>query len=278
MSALHQHLDDYLAIRRALGYQLRQEARMLASFVEHLEAEGLARVTVDAALAWATAPEGASPTWWAKRLTVVRGFATYLVSLDVSSEVPPHRLLANRPSRTTPYLYSEGEILALMDAARRLADPMRAATFEAFIGLMAATGMRTGEAMRVDRDDVDLGDAVMTVQSSKNGKSRLVLLHETTSCALDRYARRRDQLCSAPTVPAFFLSGAGTRLNSTNATTTFVRLLDVAGIAAPPGRRRPRLYDLRPCRGISPSALSQMVVRSTDGAGAGRGRPIRTLR
>ena len=188
MSALHQHLDDYLAIRRALGYQLRQEARMLASFVEHLEAEGLARVTVDAALAWATVPEGASPTWWAKRLTVVRGFATYLVSLDVSSEVPPHRLLANRPSRTTPYLYSEGEILALMDAARRLADPMRAATFEAFIGLMAATGMRTGEAMRLDRDDVNLGDAVITVQSSKNGKSRLVLLHETTSCALDHYA------------------------------------------------------------------------------------------
>jgi integrase/recombinase XerD len=202
-------------------------------------------VTVEAALAWATAPRDASPTWWAKRLTVVRGFARYLQSLDVTTEVPPPNLLANRPSRTTPYLYAQAEVVALMEAASRLPTPLRAATFETFIGLMAATGLRTGEAMRLDRDDVDLEDGVLVVRNSKHGKSRLVPLHDTTTAALRHYARRRDCLCRAPLVPAFFLSGAGTRLNSTNATKTFARLLEAARITPPPHRRRPRLYDLR---------------------------------
>lgn len=245
MSALGYHADEYLALRRSLGYLLRQEARMLASFVAFLEDEGAVRVTIEAALAWATAPSDASPTWWAKRLTVVRGFARYLQAFDPRTEVPPPNLLPRRSSRTTPYLYSSAEVVALMEAARRLPTPLRATTFETFVGLMASTGLRTGEAMRLDRPDVDLIDGALVVRDSKHGKSRLVPLHESTTAALGRYARRRDELCPAPEVPAFFLSGAGTRLNSTNVTTTFVGLLDDAGITSPPGRRRPRPYDLR---------------------------------
>jgi len=245
MSALRRQSEEYLALRRALGYTLRQEGRMLASFIDYLESQGATRVTVEAALIWATAPRDTSPTWWAKRLAVVRGFARYLQAMVPETEVPPTNLLATGASRTTPHLYSPGEIAALMEAATRLVTPLRAATFESFIGLMAATGLRTGEAMALDRDDVDLPGHVLTVRCSKGHKTRLVPLHPTTTNALSGYAQRRDELCAHPSTSAFFLSGAGTRLNHTNASTTFAGLLDVAGITWKPGRRRPRLYDLR---------------------------------
>jgi len=132
-----------------------------------------------------------------------------------------------------------------MPAARRLAHPLRAATFEAFIGLMATTGLRTGEVINLDRDDVDLPNGVLTVRCSKHGKSRLVPLHPSTTEALNCYAHRRDKLCPRPVAASFFLSGAGTRLTHTNTSSTFACLLADAGIAAPLGRPRPRLYDLR---------------------------------
>ncbi|MGB8381088.1 MAG: tyrosine-type recombinase/integrase [Dermatophilaceae bacterium] len=245
MSALRRSADDYLAVRRACGYALRQDGRLLASFLDHLERRGASRITVDAALAWATEPGHAKPVWWARRLTVVRGFARYLATLDPDTEVPPQDLLSHGSQRAKPYLYSSAQVADLMCAARRLAHPLRAATFETLIGLMATTGLRTGEVMRLDRGDVDFDDNVLAVLHSKHGKSRLVPLHPTASAALTAYARRRDQLCPTPAAPAFFLSGAGTRLNHTNASTTFAGLLAAAGVVAPDGQRRPRLTDLR---------------------------------
>ena len=245
MNALDRAVEDYLALRRSPGYALRQEARLLASFAGYLRAHGLDLVTVRAAVGWATQPEPASPAWHAKRLSAVRGFASYLATIDQASEVLPRGLLPGRASRSTPYLYSPPQIQALMAAAGRLACPLRAATFETFIGLMAATGLRTGEAMALDRADVDPGEGTVTIWRSKLGKSRLVPLHPATTAALACYAGRRDQLWPRPVTPAFFLSGAGTRLNHTNASTTFAGLLAAAGITAGPGLRRPRLYDLR---------------------------------
>jgi integrase/recombinase XerD len=243
--ALDHAVEDYLALRRSLGYKLRQESRLLASLAGYLQARGLDRVTVWAAVGWATQPEAASPAWHAKRLAAVRGFAGYLATINPASEVLPRGLLPSRTSRTTPYLYSPAQIQALMAAARRLACPLRAATFETFIGLMAATGLRTGEAMALDRMDADLDDSTLIIRCSKLGKSRLVPLHPTTTAALASYAARRDQLCPHPGTPAFFLSGAGTRLNHTNVSTTFAGLLAAAGIAAAGSGRRPRLYGLR---------------------------------
>jgi integrase/recombinase XerD len=245
MSALRRSVEDYLAMRRAVGYALRQEGRMLLSFVGYLERRGIARVTIQAALEWATEPAHASPTWWAKRLAVVRGFAAYLKTVGEDTEVPSRGLGPSRPSRTTPYLFSPAQIAAIMAAARRLASPLRAATFEALIGLMAVTGLRTGQAMALDRADVDLGEGALTVWRSKLGKSRQIPLHETTVAALTSYAARRDELWPRATTPSFFPSGGGTRPSHTNVSTTFAGLLDDAGIVTSPGRRRPHLYDLR---------------------------------
>jgi integrase len=238
--------ERYLTIRRNLGYKLKVEGRMLGQFVDFLEKRGDSHLTVRAALEWAVLPGGADPAWWAARLTVVREFARFLATFDELTEIPPPGLLPRSAGRTTPpYLYSQAEITALIHAARHLAHPLRAATFESFIGLMAATGIRTGEAMGMDRSDPDLDRGVLLVRGTKFGKSRLVPLHPTTVERLAGYQRRRDELCPRPSTGAFFLSGAGTRLNHTNASKTFTRLLKAADVTAPPGAGKPRLYDLR---------------------------------
>lgn len=147
-------------------------------------------MTIEAALRWATIPTGTSRSWHAQRLGVVRGFARHLQAIDGCCEVPPPELLAFPKGRAQPYLYSQAEIASLMDAARALVPELRAATYEAVIGLLATTGMRGGEAIRLDRSDVDLGGGMVTVVSSKFGRTRLLPLHPSTAGALDAYASR----------------------------------------------------------------------------------------
>lgn len=153
-----------------------------------------------------------APAWVARRLEVVRRFARHLAVLDPTNEVIPTDLFAVRVTRRTPYLYSPEEIAALMSAARQLKNPLKAATFETLVGLLACTGLRAGEAMRLDRGDFDAERALLTVRNSKFNKSRQVLLDGTTVQALGHYGRRRDELCPSPRTPALFLSSTGARL------------------------------------------------------------------
>jgi integrase/recombinase XerD len=133
----------------------------------------------------------------------------------------------------------------LVRAAGRLAPPLRAATWQTVLGLLAVTGLRVSEACRLDHGDVDLDAGVLTVRDSKFGKSRDIPVHESTTAALRRYGQLRDQLCPAPVAPAFFISTRGTRLDAPNMPATFTALLDAAGIGPAPGRRRQRIHDLR---------------------------------
>lgn len=245
MTTLREAADRYLAVRRNLGYKLKIEGRMLGQFVAFCDARDLDHVTLAAAVKWATAPAGADVSWWAARLSVIRGFARFQAVFDTRTEVPPTDLLPRGAVRSQPYLYSSAEINAMLRAARSLANPLRAATTEAFIGLMAATGIRTGEAMGLDRDDVDLTGAVLLIRNSKFGKSRLVPLHATTTECLAAYQARRDKLCPRPSTTAFFASCYGTRLNYASTSKAFALVLKTAGITAPAGTAKPRLYDLR---------------------------------
>jgi integrase/recombinase XerD len=245
MAALREAVDRYLAVRRGLGYKLKIEGRMLGQFVTFCDALGLDHVTVAAAVGWATAPPQADASWWAARLTVIRQFARFQAAFDERTEIPPTDLLPRTADRTQPYLYSPKQISALLQAARCLANPLRAATTEAFIGLMAATGVRTGEAMGLDRDDADLSGAVLLIRDTKFGKSRLVPLHTTTVEHLAAYQRRRDRLCPRPSTAGFFVSSYGTRLNHTSSSKAFARVVKNAAITVPAGTATPRLYDLR---------------------------------
>jgi len=244
MTPLRQALDDYLRIRRALGFSLAGPERQLDQFVGFLEQAGAERITIELALAWAQLPGDAHPYWCKRRLGVVRGFARYLVTVDPDSEVPPQRLLIARRSRIAPYIYSPGEIVALMQAAALLTPRSRAATLQAVIGLIATTGLRRGEALGLDREDVDLADGAVHVRARQH-KQREVPLHPTTTTALRRYARVRDRYAPEPESPAFFLNERGGRLNGTEFNEQFAKLIRQIGLEGAGERARPRPHDLR---------------------------------
>jgi integrase len=245
MSALSCHVDEYLAMRRAVGFKLERAGALLTQFVDFADRLGVRTVTVEVAVGWATLPANASPVWVASRLSVVRGFTRYLQTVDVEAESLPADLLAARVERSTPYLYSDTDIAALMAAARALPNPLKAATFETLIGLLAATGMRGGEAMRLDVDDVDWAQGLITVHDSKFGKSRQVYLHETTLKALQGYCVQRDQLCPSPATASLLVSTTGARLCHAVIQPTFRQLLRQAGVGGQEALPRPRIHALR---------------------------------
>jgi len=245
MSALCSALEDYLALRRSLGFKLDRDGRLLAQFVAYCDADGAEAVSIELAVAWATLPGGTDPAWAAQRLTVVRGFAKYLALMDERTEIPPVEMLPDRSHRATPYLYFEHEVLGLMAGARKLPAPMRQETTATMVGLLYATGMRVGEALRLDRGDVDLDDGLLVVRDSKFGKSREVPLHKSAVEALGSYAKRRDELCPQASTNVFFLSETGTRVLYCNFHMAFLGLVREAGLRPRSPRCRPRPHDLR---------------------------------
>lgn len=243
--SLRGQLADYLALRRALGYRLERPQKLLNQFLDHLEQHGQEVITVASALDWAQLPAGAASNWWAYRLCVVRGFATYLHAIDPVHEVPATGLLPQRPLRATPYLYSDAEIAELIAATATLHTPLRRATFATLIGLLATTGMRIGEAISLDRGDVDLAGGRLTIRFGKFGKTRELALHASTIEALRTYRRLRDRSATPAGTPAFFVSTAGTRLLYCNVHNTFHRLVEDVGLRPRSASCRPRIHDLR---------------------------------
>jgi integrase/recombinase XerD len=244
MTSMRAHAEQYLAMRRALGYQLLGQGRLLLDFADQMDRAGQARLTTIAALAWAARTPDTLPVTRRQRLSVVRCFARHLTTLDPTCEVPPAGLLAASARRPTPYLYSPQEISALAAAAQTLAKPLAAATYQALISLLAATGIRIAEALALERAEADLDIGVLRV-TGKYGKVRVVPLHASTVTMLASYLARRDQLRPIPHSTSLFITCTGRSIHPNLARKTFWKLLDRAGIHTPPGRRRPRIHDLR---------------------------------
>ncbi len=245
MSRLSQAVQDYLEMRRALGYKLAEHGRVLPQFVAFLEQRDAPLITTALALEFATQPTHASVVWRHIRLAIVRGFAIYLQALDARHEVPPANLLPATYRRAIPYLYSDAEIHALMHAARELRPALRAATCETLIGLLAVTGMRISEACGLDRSDVETAARRLTIRRAKNGRSREIPLHPSTVTALQRYAHVRDELCPDPADSAFFLSGTRARLSPQRARQSFDQLRRATGLDRDTLGRHARVHDIR---------------------------------
>jgi integrase len=234
-------------MRRTLGFKLATQGPHLMSFIKFCEDRSADHLTTELAIEWATRTTRGSHDefYQARRLDVVRIFARHLQALDPATEIPPMDVLSRRYRRIQPYLYSPAETAALMSAAEGLAPSVRAATWQTLIGLLAVTGMRPGEACRLRRGDVDLDDATLVIADSKFGKSRQVFLHPTAAAALRGYQRTRDLTFPTPSVDTFLVNSRGHQLNEYNLQGTFAVLKTAAQIQAPPGRRGPRLHDLR---------------------------------
>ena len=184
-----------------------------------------------------------------RRVRQRRGFARCANAIDPRHQVPPQGLIAYRYRRPRPYIYSFGEIADLIAAAQGLSGitGLRPFTYATLLALLAVTGMRTGEILNLDREDVDLANGVPTVRNGKFGRSRHIPLHESTSVALGCYAARRDRLCPAARDPAFFLNERGTRITDWTLRWTFVRLSRQTGLREPAKSNGdgPRLHDMR---------------------------------
>ena len=244
MTGLRPALAAYLDLRRGMGFRLDRDEKLLGQFITCLEQHGDGTVTVAGALAWATLPAGASPGWLRMRITVVRGFAAYLATVDPAVEVPPASL-PGRARRAVPCLYSAADIAALFTQAARLKTPLGRATITTLIGLMAVTGMRGGEVVALDDEDFEPRQGLLVVRHAKFGRHRLLPLHPTTVTAVQGYRQLRDQWFPRPASPALLVSAAGTRLHYYYADVTFAQLARRAGLTARPGGCRPRPHDLR---------------------------------
>lgn len=247
MSTLAVAVTDYLAARRALGFKLERDEWLLGDLVKRLDANATTVLRVDDLVAWATTPANADPYWWASRLSVARGFARWWSAFDPATEVPGPDILPTRggSSRADPYPFTDDDIAALMAATHTIRSPLRAATYEAFIGLLAVTGMRVGEAIRLDHKDLDTDEQTLTIRDTKFGKTRLVPLHASTIDALAAYDEQRRRLLPRPATPALFVSTTGSRLIYQNVDDTWLKLCRHAGLEPLSKRCRPRPHDLR---------------------------------
>jgi len=251
MSPLQDALAQYLATCRALGTEHRYPSIALRRFVEFAEDNAAEFVTINLALRWAVRPVGVKDATRARRLGIVRGFARWLHATDSRTQVPPHGLLPSGQRRPTPYIYSDQEVADLMASAHglRSATKLRCWTFATLVGLLAAAGLRPGEALALDIADVDLASGVLSVRESKFGKSRFVPIEASTVTALADYARRRDEVHRWRSTRAFLVTGRGDRLRACAARRTFATMCQATGLRPKTRSRRvgrgPRLGDLR---------------------------------
>lgn len=246
MTTIREHAEQYLTMRRALGFKLTTFGGRLFGFVTYLEAHQQDVITAEVALAWATdTPRSTDGVTWSRRLMIARIFARHMAVLDPATEIPPGDVLPHHYRRVTPHLYTDAELAALLSAADDLLPPLRALTWRTLLGLLAVTGLRTGEACRLDDADVELDDTlVLAVRDSKFGKNRQVPIHPSTAAALRDYQRARDRALPAASTPALLVTTRGTRLDA-NISHTFAALVKSAGITVPAGQRPPRLADFR---------------------------------
>jgi integrase len=247
MKTLRTHLQQYLQLRRRLGFKLRDAGGVLAKFVDFLKRQRATFITTKLALRWATQPVDCHPALWTTRLSMVRQFARSVSAVDPRTQIPPFGLLPHRYRRKPPYLYTDQQVCDLITAAQHLpsSPPLRGPTYATLFGLLAATGLRVGEALGLDRADVDLEQALLTVRHTKGNQPRLVPLHPSTNRALRRYECLRDRLCPRPQSPRFFLSERGTTLTYWIVRHRFIQVSRQIGLRQPSDRHGPRLHDLR---------------------------------
>lgn len=242
--ALTPLLGDYLRVRRALGFKLQGTEVLVTQFLAYLDDHDADTITIEHALGFATAPAGASARWHALRLSAIRCFARWAAASDPSVQVPPARLLPARPTRAAPYIYGDDQIQALLAAADQLQPTIRAATFHTLIALMAATGVRTGEAIGLDVTSLDPAAGTLRV-TGKYGKTRLLPLHPSVSSGLIDYLDARARLLPAGACPALLISTTGARMAPSTVHTTFRAVVRAAGLEPGSAACRPRLHDLR---------------------------------
>jgi integrase len=246
VAALRKAVEDYVELRRRLGFKLLEAKVGLLDFASFLKQRRATHITIALAMEWAQQDKAASPVQQARRLSFVRGFARHWSAQDSRTEIPPYGLLPFRPKRAHPYLYSGDEIQRLLHAALQLPSVhnLRSMTYHCLLGLLVVSGLRIGEALNLQTEDVDLKTGILTVRGTKFGKSRLVPIHPSTRRVLSDYEAQRDRFLSRRPM-TFFVSSRGTRLDKGEVHRTFYLLSRQVGLRGVSDSHGPRLHDFR---------------------------------
>jgi integrase len=236
---------DYLQLRHVMGHALHQHGPLISGFLADLDATGQTVITAEAAVRWACAPVDVTTRWWASRLAVIRGFATYVHGHDPSlAALIPDGLVPTRVVRSLPYIYTPAQIEGLMAAALTLRPVLRGLTLSTVIGLMGATGLRISECLALNISDLDVVENVLAV-TGKRGHHRLVPIDPTTTTALREYLRASRTLTVGADPAAVFLNFQGRRAHAGNVQVAFRSLTEAVGYRPRPGGKMARLHDLR---------------------------------
>jgi len=245
MKSLTTSLNEYIKLRRSLGYQLKETEQYLKRFIKFLKKRGTQYITAKLSLEWAMLPQNVKRSHWSRRLSIVRLFAQYHTMEDHRTEVPPSYLLSQQPNRAIPYIYSEKEIRQILKACQSLLSlGLRHHTYFTFFGLMVVTGCRISELISLNRDDLDIKNNWIIIRNSKCNKSRLLPLHQTTMRQLKKYSEIRDQF-PVHDVNAFFLSDQGARITKWSARYAFIQISKQIGLRDPFDSNGPRIHDIR---------------------------------
>ena len=267
--SLQQRIDDYLAERRRLGFELRSRDTLLAGFARYVAARHhRGPLTAELMIDWARQDKWhhETPATWAVRLARVRHFARYLKQFEPDTEVPDESVFGPEPGRVAPHIFHEDEIVELLAAARQLGPPgsMRPATYETLFGLMASTGLRVSEAIHLRDADVDLKHGMLTIRQTKFAKSRQLPIHPTTVAALVTIPPAACAACCHHADMPFLISSRGRRLGQPlgdrQAHRVFNALRDSLGWVNRGAHAAPRLHDLR-----HTFAVRRMMLWHADG-------------
>ena len=247
MNSVRNAIEDYIALRRSLGFKLHGMATSLGKFASFLEQKEAPYITTALALEWAMQTVDRSPSHWAQRLGFVRVFARHWSATDPRTEIPPAGLLPFRARRARPYLYTEQEIQRLLTAAKSLSSSsgLRPWTYHCLFGLLAVSGLRISEAIKLERQDVDFSQGVLTIRQTKFNKNRLIPLHTSTRDVLTQYAEHRDRLVPSPRSSCFLLNDCGRCLERSTVLRTFHDLSRQIGLRGPSEHTGPRIHDFR---------------------------------
>jgi len=241
-------VEEYLAFRRGLGFELETPAWSLRSFARYAEQVGhCGPITVDLATRWALTTRSRDPAQAARRLKIIRSFAQHRALIDPATEVPPPGLLGQVPRRKQPHIYSDAEIAQLLHQAGHLLPRggLRPRTYVAFFSLLISTGLRLSEACHLTCSDVDLDHHLLRIRESKCRKSRWVPLHPSATSALIRYATYRDSIVGSDPSGYFFCTEHIPKLTLAAVKKTFARIRHRLGWRAQGRARRPHLHDAR---------------------------------
>jgi integrase/recombinase XerD len=241
MSTIRELGSLYVQVRRIMGFQFKETERLLHRYFRFLEDNHYPSHSLTSALEWIGA--GSTPGVQGRRANALRPFVRWAQAFEPTLELIPKGVAPYITQRSIPYIYTPEQVAALMDHAARIVDPFRAATYWTVLGLLACTGMRVGEVLNLDRDDIR--DGLMHINESKFGKSRVIPIDQSTATVLENYRILRDTEFRRPATEAFFVSLNGTRLIYNNVHRTVHQFVQDAGIEAIAKDQRPRIHDLR---------------------------------